>query len=889
MHGGSLWTDDLAREIFEGYPAPTLLVDDDVRLLLANRAARAMLGCEPDAAPVLRKSGGEALCCIHADGPGGCGGSEHCRDCVVRTSVGKALAQGAVHRTRTFMQLHRPGGVVEICVLVSAWPVGRGGSRRVLLSLENVSDVSLKEAFARAEQELERAHERAASLARFPEENPDPVLRIAADGTLAYANQAARSVLAGTGLTEGRPAPELLAGPARRALQDGRPHRAEVSSGGRVFALAFCPIGAEVNAYGQDVTETRRASARLAEEKERLAVTLASIGDAVIAADELARVTVLNRAAEQLTGWTAAEALGRPVGEVFHIVHEETRQPAPDPVERAMREGTVVGLANHTALVARDGSERPIADSAAPIRDADGHVVGAVLVFRDQTAERRAGQALRDSEARLRGLAEALPQLVWTADAAGKHDHFSQRWGSYTGQAPGTESWEAAVHPADRDRVAELWRQAVARGDEHEVEHRLRRADGEFRWFLRRAFPLRDGSGAVRRWFGTCTDVQELKVTQEALREADRRKDDFLATLSHELRNPLAPIRNGLQILDRASPHSEPAARAREVLHRQTRHLARLVDDLLDLSRISHGKIELRRELFDLREVVRQARDDFRPLFEQRGVALRFQEDAAPIWIDADPARIAQAIGNLLQNAAKFTPRGGTASLSTSAGEGRAEVRVRDDGAGMDPEQVGRMFDAFAQAERLPGAARGGLGLGLSIVKGVVELHGGSASGRSDGRGRGSEFLVSLPLASPPAAPAPAPAARPAPGARSRSVLIIEDNLDGGQSLADVLELEGHRVRLARDGCSGLALARELRPDAVVCDLGLPDLDGFQVARAIRADAGLRSTFLVALSGYAGPADRRQALEAGFDAHLGKPAPLEQLAELLAACRAPPS
>jgi signal transduction histidine kinase len=362
-------------------------------------------------------------------------------------------------------------------------------------------------------------------------------------------------------------------------------------------------------------------------------------------------------------------------------------------------------------------------------------------------------------------------------------------------------------------------------------------------------------------------------------RESDQRKSDFLAVLSHELRNPLAPIHNALHILDRAAPGSDQGQRARDVIHRQIVHLSRLVDDLLDTTRIARGKVKLHRERFDLRDVVRGTSDDHRAIFEQRGVALRLELPAGPVWIDGDPTRVSQVLSNLLQNAAKFTRAAGSVSVAIHASEGRAALRVRDDGAGMEQGVLERVFEPFVQGPQGFARQPGGLGLGLALVKGLVELHGGSVAAHSGGAGTGSEFVVNLPLAPPPSA---APSARSSPSAPPRLVLIIEDNVDAAETLAEVLALDGHHPRVAHDGTSGVALALELKPDVVLCDIGLPDIDGYEVARTLRSNGALPRTRLVALSGYAQPEDRQRARSAGFDAHLPKPPPLSELNAILA-------
>jgi signal transduction histidine kinase/CheY-like chemotaxis protein len=414
------------------------------------------------------------------------------------------------------------------------------------------------------------------------------------------------------------------------------------------------------------------------------------------------------------------------------------------------------------------------------------------------------------------------------------------------------------------------------------------------RWFD--VYAVRVGDPAARQVAILFKDLTARKAAEEALRdseqryrllndelrETDRRKNDFLGMLSHELRNPLGPIRNSLYLLERSDPAGVQAQRARAVLDRQVEHLTRLVDDLLDVTRISRGKVEIARAPLDLREVVRRTCDDYRSLFEGAGVELSLSFSPTPICAEVDATRMAQVAGNLLQNAVKFTPGGRRVEVSVGTQEGQAELAVRDEGIGIDPAELERMFEPFVQAEQTLARTHGGLGLGLALVKGVVELHGGSVRAFSEGSGRGSTFVIRLPLATRDAAVAGGERAGPRRD-RARKVLIIEDNPDAGETLLEILEMSGHRVRLARDGNSGIALAQELEPDVVLCDIGLPDVSGYEVARALRTIDKLRSTRLIALTGYTQPGDKRRAQEAGFDAHLSKPPPLETLQEMLEA------
>ncbi|WP_242342331.1 ATP-binding protein [Anaeromyxobacter terrae] len=374
---------------------------------------------------------------------------------------------------------------------------------------------------------------------------------------------------------------------------------------------------------------------------------------------------------------------------------------------------------------------------------------------------------------------------------------------------------------------------------------------------------------------------QELRRSNALLRETDRRKDEFLGVLSHELRNPLAPIRNALSLLDRVEPGGDDAARAKAIIDRQVVHLTRIVDDLLDVTRISRGKIRLKRSRVELADLLRRTVEDHRTLFASRDIAVEVRLGEVPAWLDADATRLAQVIGNLLQNAAKFTDRGGHVEVTLERQAGEGVVRVRDDGAGIPAEMLGRVFEPFTQADDSLHRSRGGLGLGLSLVKGLVTLHGGSVEARSGGAGRGAELVVHLPLA--PESPllraeTPVPVT---PGGPLR-VLVIEDNVDAAETLRELLLMWGHDVTVAHDGAAGVERARALRPEVVLCDIGLPVMNGYEVARALRADPALSSTFLVAVTGYALPEDRRLAAEAGFSRHLAKPVSLETLEQLLA-------
>jgi signal transduction histidine kinase/ActR/RegA family two-component response regulator len=400
--------------------------------------------------------------------------------------------------------------------------------------------------------------------------------------------------------------------------------------------------------------------------------------------------------------------------------------------------------------------------------------------------------------------------------------------------------------------------------------------------FLERPARVMTLVSAVRAALDARRRQYQVRDLLDQLEERVRQRDDMLAMLGHELRNPLGPLRNALEILDRKGDDATTRAWARGVFDRQVTHLSRIVDDVLEVSRLSRGKIELRRERLDLAALVRWIVEDHAPAFQSRGVALRLEPPAGPAWVDADATRLTQVLGNLLHNACKFTERGGsvTVRLEADAPAGRAWVEVRDTGIGMDPAVLPHVFEPFVQARQNLDRGRGGLGLGLAMVEGLVRLHGGEVKALSDGPGKGSEFRFALPLA---AAPEQAKAAADGPPVGGLRVLVVEDHADAAESLKMLLELDGHDVRVAATGPEGVEAALRSPPDVVLCDIGLPGLDGYGVVGALRKNPATAGTPMAAVSGYAQDEDRERSRAAGFDAHLAKPVRPEELRRFLAA------
>src|SRR3569832_119032 len=493
--------------------------------------------------------------------------------------------------------------------------------------------------------------------------------------------------------------------------------------------------------------------------------------------------------------------------------------------------------------------------------------------------ERERSEAARiASELDFRTLADNMSQLAWMTDEKGSHFWFNQRWFEYSGATLDDmrgNGWFSLCHPEHRERVASHMQACWQSGQAWEDLFPLRGKDGEYRWFLSRAVPVRDEAGNVIRWFGTNTDVTEARRAQEALRESDQRKDQFLAVLAHELRNPLAPLANALHILRIKRSDPQLTQKLHEMMERQVGYMVRLVDDLMEVSRISRGKIELRKERLDLRAALQNAIETSRPLIDGARHRLHVEMPDQPIAVDADAVRLMQVFANLLNNAARYTPKGGDIRIQIRAAADHAQVVVSDSGKGIDASMLASIFELFVQGAARGNSSSAGLGVGLTLARELAQFHGGSIEAKSAGAGRGAEFIVRLPLAHTGRDAGP-----PEPQGPERllyRILVVDDNRDAADSLAALLCGMGADAQTAYDGRSALEAVARLRPEVVLLDLGMAGMDGYETARRLREQAGTEGMSLIALTGWNQESDRMRTAAAGFDAHLSKPAELDKL------------
>ena len=613
--------------------------------------------------------------------------------------------------------------------------------------------------------------------------------------------------------------------------------------------------------------------------------------DGIITIDARGTITTFNPAAEHIFGYRSAEAIGQNVKllmpEPYHAEHDGY-------IASYLSTGhaKIIGIGREVVGRRKDGTTFPM-ELAISEFQLDGHRYFTGIV-RDITQRKEAEAELRDAEERMRSVVNHVVDGIITIDDRGSIESYNPAaqkiFGYERAEVLGRNVKMLMPEPyhAEHDSYIHNYRtsgHAKIIGIGREVAGR--RKDGA-------VFPMELAVSEFhigqRRFFtGIVRDITERKRMQEELQrrlhdlaDADRQKNEFLAMLSHELRNPLAPMRNALYLLKHTRKDDGGIAEVHGMMERQLQQLVRLVDDLLDVSRIIRGKIDLRREVVDLVHAVHRAAETARPVIDAHGHALRLALPAEPLLVSGDLVRLAQAISNLLTNAAKYSKAASPIELSVRREDGDALVSVRDRGIGISPELLPRVFDLFVQGEHALARSQGGLGIGLTLVKRLVEMHDGSVTVLSEGEDRGSEFRIRLPALA--AHPLPQRAAGRRAGDRAGCrVLVVDDNVDAAESIAKVLKLFGHEVRCEFDGPSALGAALEYAPDVVVLDIGLPGMDGYEVVRKLRAMDALKRVRVVALTGYGQEEDRRRSREAGFDQHMTKPVDPEALQAFLRA------
>jgi len=546
------------------------------------------------------------------------------------------------------------------------------------------------------------------------------------------------------------------------------------------------------------------------------------------------------------------------------------------PLARALRGDSVSEW--ELKLISLDGMEHIIAHTAVPVELYPGKEPLILLVIQEITERKRAEVSLRESEERFRRMADDAPVVVWVTDEEGSCTFISSPWEKLTGQslesAQGT-GWLDVVHPDDRERSSENFKKARSERKGFRFDYRLQRRNGSYQWAVNSGKPRFAEDGSYLGYIGSVVDISDRKELEEALKEADRKKDEFLAVLAHELRNPLAAIRMAMNAMKRTNGEKAKFTKMTDIIERQSGQLSSLIDDLLDVSRITRGQVVLRKKPVDLGSSVAHAIEGVKDTCKGKGLKLTVNLPQKPLIVNVDPLRFSQVIGNLLTNSCKFTEEG-EVRLDVRREGNTALVYVRDTGIGISPEQLPKIFDMFTQVKEDGRSAGVGLGIGLSLAKSIIELHQGRIRASSKGAGRGSEFVVELPIYDSVEQISSVEKVNEglestSAKIHSRHVLVVDDNTDALEAVAIVLEMNGHRVQLASDGSSALEMAEKSKPEVILLDIGMPGMDGYEVAKRLRKTTWGARVRLVALTGWGQEKDKEKAKLAGFDAHLTKP------------------
>jgi two-component system CheB/CheR fusion protein len=626
--------------------------------------------------------------------------------------------------------------------------------------------------------------------------------------------------------------------------------------------------------------ELQNRNLELSRSNSDLTNLLGSVSMAIVMLGPDRRIRRFTPAAEKLLNLIPSD-VGRPISDI------KFRIDIPD-LDALLLE--VIDTMSFQEREVQDPNGRWFLLRLRPYRTLENKIDGAVLMLIDVDGIKRVEQALRESEARFELLADSAPVLIWVNGPEGCQ-YVNRAYLDFAGASElevQRYDWAKFIHPEDKDAYLGAYLEAFARQVFFETQFRMRRADGEYRWMKSAGAPRSTPQGEFLGYVGSTFDITDLKQAESSLVDANRSKNEFLAMLAHELRNPLSSVRNAIQVLNSGIPgDAEYIGQAKSVIARQTENMVRLVDDLLDVSRINSGTIRLRKEQMDLRDVIRNVAE---AMPDPQKLTLSLPDEALPMHADA--ARLEQVFGNLLGNASKFTGSGGHVWLTVereTAQDGPADgglqqwvrISVRDDGIGMDAKILPRIFDLFVQADSSINRTRGGLGIGLTLAQTLVQLHGGFIEAFSRGPSQGSELVVRLPLDTGRNQPPSAVAQPRQPAMPGRHILIVDDNADAARMLQILLEVDGHEVRVAHDGRSGLQAAAEYSPDVILLDIGLPDMDGFELARKLRSEAEFKDVLLIAVTGYGHEEDVRKGRDAGIDEHMVKPLDPEGLLKLL--------
>ncbi|MEM9657241.1 MAG: PAS domain S-box protein, partial [Planctomycetota bacterium] len=635
----------------------------------------------------------------------------------------------------------------------------------------------------------------------------------------------------------------------------------------------------------------------------------------ICATDAQGMITLFNSGAERMLGYTAAEMVGKQTPAILHfepevrrraheLSHELGRQVAGFEVFVAYaREGRFER--REWTYVRKDGRHLKVNLVVTAIRNSAGEISGFLGVAEDISDRKQSEEALRRSEERFDLAVAGSHDGLWDWDIRTNDVYYAPRFKELLGYgidefANTFTAFETHLHPDDRQPTLTMIRRHLEQSEPYDVEFRLRAKNGAYRWFRARGQAVWDRTGKAVRMAGSLTDLTKQKSAEAALQrssaelqlandtlriaEAEARKgveqrDHFLAMLSHELRNPLSAISHAVRVLEHAEADRAAVDGAHQAMRRQVQHMSRLLEDLLDLARITHGKIEFRKQTLDLNDLLAEAETAIRPAIEVRRQRLDVVPASQPVVVEGDPARLLQIVDNLLTNASKYTPTGGAVRLELTHLGDRCELSVSDDGRGIDPSLLNDIFNMFYQSDRALDRSDGGMGVGLTLVRTLVEMHEGTVAAFSEGIGKGSRFNVCLPLTAKSL-----PSEEPPPAVNrgvSVSVVLVEDNPDSREMLQTILTLDGFDVQIANDGRQGLNAILKERPDAALIDIGLPELNGYEVARRVRQELSAAEVFLVALTGYGQAKDRAAALAAGFDEHLVKPYNPDELSSVL--------